>query len=118
MTSEQKPRQTDPEWEVARSVLVGPSDAVWAAADADVLAIRHPMGWFIRAQYRRGLAEDQLRDVAEFVLVRTYLLLTHGPQPDLWEEEQSAGEALWHTTLLLPQEVVGVGLPDTLPFDW
>ena len=84
MTRDDSPRQVDPQWEVARSVRVEPSDAVWVAADADVLAIRHPMGWFVRAQYRCGLAEGQVRDAAEFAMVRTYLLLTRGPQPDLW----------------------------------
>jgi hypothetical protein len=88
----------DPEWEIASATPIRVTDAGTVArlaaeigivehdgpAEVVLVAVRHPTGWFVHAARRDDLTEDDVAALRELVTVRTYLLLTGGPQGPMW----------------------------------
>jgi hypothetical protein len=111
-------------WELAETVArrIQP-----AAFDAQVrglgtIVVRPAaVGWFVSARASHGLSRQQADQFRDFVVVRTYLLLTQGPRPELWE--LSDGGWLTHAPADLAeidQADVDLGelVPDTVPTAW
>jgi hypothetical protein len=72
-------------WALARSVVLTPSlEGIRTGCQGVIIAEPNPTGWFIAARFDPALTADQIEDFTQFVLVRTFLLLEHGPQPGLW----------------------------------
>lgn len=114
-----RPLPADPLWDVARGVALTPHQPdACAGADAAVTvrARRHPTGWFIRATHRPGLPPAALAHLREFAIVRTFLLLRHGPQPSAWEPGPTPDEWVARTDLDAPDYTALV--PDTVPAGW
>ena len=80
----------DERWALAGSIQLTPAaEALDPELAGVITASPHPTGWFISARYRSGLSATDLRDFAEFVRVRTYLLLANGPVATTWEQDGS-----------------------------
>ncbi len=80
---------------LARSIQLTPArDGVPRGCYGLVAAESHPAGWFISARVLPDLHAGELDDFVEFVTARTYLLLEHGPQSDLWER---GIDGIWRT---------------------
>ncbi len=91
-------RSTDPLWKVASATPIFAADAETVTrlvtgcgraeneppVDGVLVARRHPTGWFVHAVRRDALPADRLRFFDELVTVRSYLLLTQGPQVPVW----------------------------------
>ena len=78
--------RNDEHWAIARSIQLTPSrEGVRPGCRGVVAAAPHPTGWFISAHFDPDLAEPQIEDFAQFVMVRCYLLLEHGPDGSAWE---------------------------------
>jgi hypothetical protein len=98
--------RTDPLWDVASSaqvLAVDPQTVTSLALETGVeepddavhgvlVANRHPTGWFLHAVRRNDLSEDQLAPFREVVMVRSYLLLAHGPEAPAWRPSPIDGE--------------------------
>lgn len=102
-------RPIDPEWEVASATQILAADAETvsrlareagvaeqgAPVEAVLIAVRHPTGWFVHAVRRDDLIWSQVELLRELVTVRTYLLLTRGPESAesaVWRRGPGAGE--------------------------
>jgi hypothetical protein len=99
-------QRTDPRWEVASATQVFVADPTTIASlaraydlggtpatlDGALIATRHPTGWFLHAARRHDLPEDQLPAFRELVTVRSYLLLTLGPEAPAWLASRVEGE--------------------------
>jgi hypothetical protein len=80
-------------WALAGSIRLTPTrEGLQAGCQGVVVAERNPTGWFISARFDPNLPTDQIEDFAQFVVVRTYLLLEYGPQPRVWDPE---GAGVW-----------------------
>lgn len=106
-------RPTEPLWAdaCATQILVADPTAVTllalesdlpepgAEVDGVLIAARHPTGWFLHAVRRDDLPEDQLAPFRESVTVRTFLLLTHGPEAPAWRPSPVEGEwrSVWYS---------------------
>jgi hypothetical protein len=101
-------RRSDPQWEVASAtqIVVADPDTVTrlaaeivveqdAAVEAVLVAVRHPTGWFVHAVRRDDLAGASVASLRELVTVRTYLLLSRGPQAPVWYP--AVGKHTWHS---------------------
>jgi hypothetical protein len=85
-------KTNDEHWELARSIQLTPATGPLPPDHVGAVTARsHPAGWFVSARYRPGLSAAELVDFAEFVQVRTYLLLEQGPQPATWDHDGSSG---------------------------
>ena len=77
---------SDENWALARSIQITPSgEGLRRGCHGVLAAAQHPSGWFMSARVDPNLAADEVDDFVEFVTVRTYLLLEHGPQSESWE---------------------------------
>ncbi len=86
---------SDENWALARSIQLTPStDGLRRGCHGMVAAAPHPTGWFISAHVAPALPAEDVADFVEFVTVRTYLLLEHGPQAQLWER---GIDGVWRT---------------------
>lgn len=98
----------DDNWRLAESMQLTPAAVELPPEHHGVVTARsHPTGWFVSARYRPGLDAGELQDFAEFVRVRTYLLLEKGPQDSVWE---NIGDGSWHAVcvasrLELPEDI-------------
>lgn len=98
---------TDTErWELAASIQLTPATETLDPQHFGVVTARpHPTGWFISARYRSGLSTAQVDDFAEFVRVRTYLLLTSGPDATTWQADDGGTFYAWcERAETIPQE--------------
>jgi hypothetical protein len=78
--------RSDENWELARSIQLTPSrDGIRPGYNGVVTAEPHPAGWFISARFDPDLSAAEIQDFAQFVTVRTYLLLDRGPDGSEWE---------------------------------
>ena len=106
-------RTADPMWEVAAAtqILVADAETVTRLArettlveldriEAVLVATRHPTGWFVHAVRRVDLPDAHVHPLRELVTVRTYLLLTQGPQPPAWRPAPEPGQ--WRSISLSP----------------
>jgi hypothetical protein len=123
-------RPTDPLWEVASAtrILVADPTTVTSLSlesdpsepDADVdgvlVASRHPTGWFLHAVRRDDLSADELAPFRELVIVRSYLLLAHGPGLPAWRPSPVEGEwrSVWYS---LARELSELSELDDTPVD-
>ncbi len=106
-------RRIDPRWDVASAtqiLVADPTTVTSLAIESEppgpgaevvgvVVARRHPTGWFLHAVRRDDLPEDQLAPFRESVTVRTFLLLTHGPEAPAWRPSPVEGEwrSVWYS---------------------
>lgn len=89
---------TEEHWELARSIQITPTTETLPHGRHGVITIRqHAAGWFISARYPAELSDADRADFAQFVMVRTYLLLEQGPRPHLWE---SVADGCWRSYCL------------------
>jgi hypothetical protein len=102
-------RKADPLWEVAASTQVftiGGATVERLAREVDhgsvellhdglLIARSHPTGWFVWAVRRDDLTGEDLDHFGELVVVRTYLLLRHGPVRTVWRP--TPGRAEWRS---------------------
>lgn len=102
----ERKRLIDPRWEVASAtqILVADAETVSRLAleagvleqeslvEAVLVARRHPTGWFVHAVRRDDLFKSQVHLLRELATVRTYLLLTRGPEPHVWRRGPGVGE--------------------------
>jgi hypothetical protein len=111
-------RRPDPWWQVASAtqVLVAHPTAVTSLAlegelpepntevDGVLVATRHPTGWFLHAVRRDDLSDGRLDAFREAVMVRSYLLLSEGPQAPAWRRSPVEDEwrSVWYS---LPHEL-------------
>jgi hypothetical protein len=101
--------RTDPLWDVASAtqVLVADPETVTSlaldtdlrqpdgaddAVDGVLVAVRHPTGWFLHAVRRDDLPPGELASFRELVTVRSYLLLSRGPEEPAWRRSPTDGE--------------------------
>lgn len=99
-------RPLDPRWEVASAspvVQAGPETISRLAREVGVaeqgrlveavlVADRHPTGWFVHALRRDDLLDSDVDAVRELVTVRTFLLLTRGPEAPVWHPGPEADQ--------------------------
>jgi hypothetical protein len=114
-----KRRQTDedPNWITARSVPITSGRMHWQPDQIGVIiAQRHATGWFIHAKYRADAPAAEFEHFKEFIAVRVYLLLTHGPQLETWDRGENDGE--WLAPWAITQREIADLMPDTVPADW
>jgi len=102
-------RSVDPLWEVASATQVlvadqatiaslargGDVEPLGAPVDGVVSGTRHPTGWFLHAVRRADLPDSEVGAFHELVVVRSYLLLAHGPQPPVWL--RGTGQDTWRS---------------------
>jgi hypothetical protein len=103
--------KTDNEhWELVESIQLTPATVPLAHDYQGMVTARgHATGWFISARYRPSLTTEERADLADFVRVRTFLLLEHGPQPAPWERDDSgAWRAYSVASQLRPRERIDV----------
>ncbi len=94
--------RTEENWALAHSVkLTRTREGLKPGCHGVVIAERHPTGWFISAEFDPASPTEQVDDFMHFVVVRTYLLLEHGPQTCAWEAD---GANAWRAHC---QSVVG-----------
>jgi hypothetical protein len=87
---------------LARSIQITPATTTLPPGRRGmILGRQHATGWFISAQHDPDLSETDRADFAQFVMVRTYLLLKDGPRQDLWEP----GDDGWWRTYCLPTRI-------------
>jgi hypothetical protein len=105
--------RTDPLWDVASTIQVLEADPTTvtslaletdvsepdAAVEGVLVATRHPTGWFIHAVRRNDLSGAELAPVRELVTVRSYLLLSRGPEAPAWRRSPTDGESrsVWYS---------------------
>jgi hypothetical protein len=91
-------RGADPLWKVASATQIFGADeetvntlarvGSWAESpgpvDGVLIGRRHPTGWFLHGVRRHTLMADELPVFTELVMVRSYLLLAHGPDASVW----------------------------------
>jgi hypothetical protein len=70
-----------------------------AEVDGVLVATRHPTGWFLHAVRRDDLSEGRLDAFREAVTVRSYLLLSDGPQAPAWRRSPVEDEwrSVWYS---------------------
>ncbi len=93
-------KRSDENWRLARGIRPVPVDhGVDPGYTGVVVAARHPTGWFIWAGFDANLRSEQIEDFTHFVLVRTYLLLENGPEPDAWISD---ADGVWRALCVVP----------------
>ena len=110
---DKRSRRRDPRWGVASTTQVLVADPATvtrlanetgavvepdATVEAVLVAVRHPTGWFVHAVRRDDLGDDSVTPLRELVTVRTYLLLTRGPEAPVWHPAPGADE--WRSIAL------------------
>lgn len=101
--------RNDENWAIARSIQLTPSrEGLEPGCHGTVSAEPHPTGWFISARFDPDLEQAQVDDFAHFVMVRTYLLLEHGPDVAVW---QYGTDGVWRATCVGSEGSVDELLP-------
>lgn len=104
-------------WQLAEGIQVTPADGDYGHHLGAVTARPHPTGWFISARARPDLSDIESEQFRSFVVLRTYLLLTQGPQPQVWEPMDGGGWAAYPAEELVELEPTEL-IPDTVPAGW
>lgn len=84
--------RSDEHWALARSIqLTCSRDGIKPGYNGVVTADPHGSGWFVSARFDPALSTAEIEDFAQFVVVRTFLLLDRGPGESVWEATGDGG---------------------------
>ncbi len=96
--------RNDENWSIAKSIQLTPTrEGLPPGCRGVVAAEPHPTGWFISARHDPDLPHAQVEDFAHFVMVRTYLLLEHGPDVSVWQLGQ---DGVWRASCVASEGTV------------
>ena len=104
-------------WQIAGDVQLTRTEEDLHRYLGRVTARPHPTGWFISARCRTDLSPQETAELREVVVLRTYLLLTRGPQPGVWERAADGSFVAHPGTRLEEMDPAGL-IPDTVPAGW
>jgi hypothetical protein len=77
-------------WEIADSIQITPSRDGGGRYPGTLTAQPHAAGWFIAARAREDLSDAESAALREFTRVATFVLLTEGPRPGVWDRVDEA----------------------------
>jgi hypothetical protein len=77
-------------WEIADSIQVTPSRDGSGPYLGTLSAQPHAAGWFIAARAREDLSDAESVALREFTRAATFVLLTEGPRPGVWDRIDEA----------------------------
>lgn len=77
-------------WEIADSIQITPSRDGSGPYLGTLTAQPHAAGWFIAARAREDLSDAESVALREFARAATFVLLTEGPRPGVWDQIDDA----------------------------